>query len=423
MTHWYSPIGQDEPRAPLEYPPGGKTLRTTAIAAATLMSVLLLAAITTSPRYSGSAMRGPSSLPADSDWDIEALYGISQRTHSFKAGDSHELLRSWYAPNATVHSPLATPSGVAQGVNEILNQTVKARSFVNDATFIANSMGVTAHTVDKDTNAITAAVGQYVHTGVDTTGGKQCEVQSPMHIFQEVDENYTIVTEWQHVNYTQFLHNLKKCNTLNLPVGPEVANNVITKVFPEVVDYGWNGSQLGDLVNRFWSDLNEDANTVSKSVTVELQSLMNDLATTIQEAGISSTPVAPNIPSLVIDARSQQWATLSNVVAQEVVGIDVTTGSPCSFRMQWVHAYIVQRHYRIAGFVTAGNSNQFRVEIMNCNKFGTQEYGYKNWKQRQQAAQAIMENLKRNHLLEKLLSGKFHAVLANKTIATQGIAS
>lgn len=352
-------------------------------------------------------------------WDLFKLRQVSQQTLSFRNGDSHEVLQSCYDPNATLATPLS-PSGIEHGASAIAHQAVATRSFGGDAAFFVNSLGISTHTVNKDTNAITAAVGHYVHTGVNATGGRQCEVENPMHIFQEIDENYTVVNEWQHVNYDIFLRNLKQCNTLNLPVGARVASEVISKVFPDVINYGWNGSKLIDLANRFWSDMNDNLNAVQESVTVDMRSLVEDLAQTMQEAGLKTSAIAPNTPSLVINAKSKEWATLSVVVAQEVVGIDVQTGGSCSFRLQWVHAYIIQRHYRIAGFVTAGNSNEFEAKMIRCNKFGTKSYGYRNSKQRQSAAQAVMDNLGKNRFLEHVLSGDIRVKVVNTTLDVSG---
>lgn len=419
--NWYTPIGAAE-EGPLLTSPGKPFNRTAALLIFAAVSLFVLLFSFPSHNVIGNDVL-LSTPPLDSSgWDVDRLHKLSQRTFTFRPGDSHEMLQSCYAPNATLTTPLA-PSGAVRGAGSILNQTINSRSFASDVSFIQNSLGFSSHTVSKDTNAVTAAVGNYVHTGVDTIGGRQCEVQNPMHIFQEVDHNYQVVNEWQHVNYTAFLHNLKRCNTLNLPVGAAVASDVINKVFPDVVDYGWNGTRLADLVNRFWTDINGDISAVHESVTVELQRLAQDLALAMQEAGISTTAVTPNTPSLVVNAKSREWSTLSVVVAQEIIGMDVNTGSNCSFRMQWMHAYIIQRHYRIAGFVTAGDSNDLKAQLSNCNKFGTQEYGFHNWKQQQGAASAVMDNLRKTRLLDQLLTGNIHASFVNNSLNVDGTVS
>lgn len=358
--------------------------------------------------------------PLPPRWNNQRLVEVSRSTFGFQNGDDHEVLKACYDPNGTISTPL-NPSGVIRGVNNILHHIVNTRSFASDASFVPMTTGISTHTANKDTNAIVAATGKYVHTGLDPLGTKQCEVETPMHIFQEVDDDYKIVNEWQHVNYSHFIHNIRRCNSLNLPLGPKFAQDVITKVFPDVIEYGWNGTELINLANRFWSDLNLNAEMAKESVTVDIQDAVKKLADIMQEAGISTTPVAPNYPSIVVDGHSEEYSTISVLVAQEIVGISVKTGSKCSFRMQWIHAYIIQRHYRIAGFVTAGNSNEFNTSIRDCNKFGSQEYGYSNWHQQQQATKTIMDDLKRNRILEKLLSGRASIAVVNNTVVATGM--
>jgi hypothetical protein len=337
-------------------------------------------------------------------WSETKLNNIARITFGFDTGSDHQELLNCYATDAVMITPLNVPSGLVQGATNIVHQTVSTRSLVSDVNFIVQSTALSTHTIEKDQTAIVATVGRFVHTGTDQND-IQCEVETPAHIFQEFNSNYQIISEWQILNYTEYVNNIKSCNTLTIPLGTQAALAIINQVYPDIIAYGWNGTELLNLINRFWYDFNSDTEHLHEDTTVELFPLIHTLATIMGEAGIKTVPTTPNKPSIVINAKSEEWTTISVLVAQEIIGIDVQTGSPCSFQMEYVHAYVIQRHFRLAGFATAGNSNQLKLRLENCNKFGTKEYGYNNWKNSQNAMTDIMENLRRNRILEQICSG------------------
>jgi hypothetical protein len=60
------------------------------------------------------------------------------------------------------------------------------------------------------------------------------------------------------------------------------------------------------------------------------------------------------------------------------------------------------------------------VKLSECNKFGTKEYGYHNWKQQQSAMGQVMEELKKNRFLEGIMSGDISAEIVNNTLVVKG---
>jgi hypothetical protein len=338
------------------------------------------------------------------DAAAEALLLVQQRTSGFSASRDPSLLQSAYAPDAVYMSSISVPGGVVRGAAAVANQIVNTRSLASDAAFVPYTLGLSSHTIEKDKAAAVAYAGRYVHSGTDASTGQACEVNTPMHLFQRIGSNHSVEHEWVHMNYTDYVDKLTRCNALNLPVGPEVAHNAIRSIYPDVVDYGWNGTKLRDLVRRFWDDLVRDSRDIGEYVTVELRDLMHAMGDALSSAGVKSLSTSPERPALVIDARSEEWATLTVNVAQEVVGVDVNSGGSCTFHAEWVHAYVIQRHYRVAGFITAGNSNDLRLKLSQCNRYGTVKYGYKNWDSQQVAAANIMDALYKNRFLEKILN-------------------
>jgi hypothetical protein len=348
-------------------------------------------------------------------WDASKLQELVTNTQGYDATRNIHLLQSCYSPNAVLVSPIALPTGLIIGAENISKSIINSRSLISDAAFIPYSLGLSTQTALSDRNALTATMGQYIHTGSDTDGN-DCEIAIPMHLFQLVDEQYQITDEWQHMNRYNYFKSMQSCNSVSIPFSKAISSDVVNEVFPDIENYGWNGSSILSLVARFWSDMNDIHGNFDDDVTIEILPLVEMISKFMHEAGISTKPVAPNYPSIIINANSQEWSTVSVVVAQEVVGIDVQTGSPCSFRMEWVHAYVIQRHYRIAGLITAGNSNDFRLKLNACNKFGTREYAYNTWRSAVISAESVMANLNKNKFFLKLLNFQAQAVDVNGTV-------
>jgi hypothetical protein len=312
------------------------------------------------------------------------------------------------------------PGAVVRGAAAVADQIVNTRSLASDVAFVPYTLGLSSHTIAKDEAAAVAYTGRYVHSGTDAETGQACEVDTIMHLIQRIGSNRSVEQEWVHMNYTDYVDKLTRCNTLNLPLGPGVARDVIRSIYPDTIDYGWNGTKLRELVRRFWDDLVRDSRDIGQYVTVELHDLVHDLGDALRNAGVRSLSTAPERPAMVIDARSEEWATLTVNVAQEVVGVDVNTGGTCTFHAEWVHAYVIQRHYRVAGFITAGNSNDLRLKLSQCNRYGTVKYGYKNWNSQQVAAANIMDALYKNRFLERVLNERATVTASNASLILDG---